>query len=341
MASATAANPSRLLELGGAAGNSHRLVECGSQKKLTYAAVSYCWGASKFIQSNRSTYTRYKRAIPPCAFPTAFRDAILVCQKFGLYYLWIDSLCILQDDLHEWAVESAKMADIYEGASLVIAATTAVNPHRSFLDSINSASDRMVEIEPEEPLYSLPAVKARRLLRKSGWHLRDEDIQKPGMLDANPLEARGWALQEKLLARRYISFAEKEMQWHCKSDSLCECETPPDINTLVSEFRSDLANAPFAAWHVAVMVYTARSMSHPEDKLAALAGIAARIAPLLGSSYFCGIWRAVLVEELCWRRAQHCGSWEPFEKGINVISRAPTFSWASIMLCLGLVGNPI
>lgn len=59
--------------------------------------------------------------------PQTFVDAIIVARYLGIRYLWIDSLCICQDDVDDWARESARMCDVYSNAHLVIAANRSGN----------------------------------------------------------------------------------------------------------------------------------------------------------------------------------------------------------------------
>lgn len=65
--------------------------------------------------------------IPWFELPKTFQEAIALTRKLGVRYLWIDSLCIIQDDHHGWEVESAKMATIYSLSYLTIAATHAAD----------------------------------------------------------------------------------------------------------------------------------------------------------------------------------------------------------------------
>ncbi len=56
--------------------------------------------------------------------PPTFRDAVTVVRKLGLRYLWIDSLCIIQKDLEDWQIESARMSSIFRNAYLVLGAAS-------------------------------------------------------------------------------------------------------------------------------------------------------------------------------------------------------------------------
>lgn len=59
--------------------------------------------------------------------PPLFQDAIIITRQLGLRYLWIDSLCIIQDSLRDWETEAAKMASIYQNSYVTISATDASN----------------------------------------------------------------------------------------------------------------------------------------------------------------------------------------------------------------------
>jgi hypothetical protein len=89
-----------------------------------YVCLSHCWGTSGHSDVTTTANLESKMlGIPIESLPQTFLDAIIIVQKIGLEYLWVDSLCIIQDDRDDWEKESAKMAGIYQGAFLTIAAT--------------------------------------------------------------------------------------------------------------------------------------------------------------------------------------------------------------------------
>jgi hypothetical protein len=45
--------------------------------------------------------------------PATFFDATIITRELGYRYLWIDSLCIVQDFLEDWEAESQNMGNIY------------------------------------------------------------------------------------------------------------------------------------------------------------------------------------------------------------------------------------
>ena len=100
--------------------------------KGIYAALSYRWGGwDSFTVKN--TLETFKRKIEDEIIPIAFQEAAIVAQELEINYLWIDSVCIVQDDRDDWLEQATKMADVYENAEIVIAASSSPNPGTSFL----------------------------------------------------------------------------------------------------------------------------------------------------------------------------------------------------------------
>jgi hypothetical protein len=92
--------------------------------KGQYIALSHCWGAKEgIITATKATIKDRMEAILCSCVPKTFRDAVSITRTLKIEYLWIDSLCIIQDDKSDWKSESAKMADVYSRSYLTIAAT--------------------------------------------------------------------------------------------------------------------------------------------------------------------------------------------------------------------------
>jgi hypothetical protein len=69
----------------------------------------------------------HRRGIAWSEVSKYFRDAIAITRKLGIRYLWIDSLCIIQDDREDQELEAIKMGSVYGNAYLVLAATAAAD----------------------------------------------------------------------------------------------------------------------------------------------------------------------------------------------------------------------
>ncbi|KAG5751657.1 hypothetical protein H9Q70_005713 [Fusarium xylarioides] len=98
-----------------------------SEDRGRYIALSHCWGDVMPLKTTRATFAEFCQKVDFARFPKTFQEAMVVCRKLNIEYLWIDSLCIIQDDEHDWAVESPKMCDVYQNAYLTIAAAAAHN----------------------------------------------------------------------------------------------------------------------------------------------------------------------------------------------------------------------
>ncbi|PQE09100.1 heterokaryon incompatibility protein [Rutstroemia sp. NJR-2017a BVV2] len=177
----------------------------------SYAALSYCWGTEGNLITRRDDLESFRAQIPSVNIPATIKDAIQVAKSLGFQYLWVDALCIIQDDPEDWEIESCLMAQVYGNADLVIAASSAKNSQQGFL------------------------TQTRRHPQGSVYFYNKGDPSKPycikyGLgpsyqmtLDEGPLAKRAWAYQEKILARRYLCYGPEELSWHCNAIETCEC----------------------------------------------------------------------------------------------------------------------
>ena len=97
-------------------------------QQLRYMTLSHCWGSGTFLKLTQANATKLKNSIIVSDLPKTFQDAVMVAAIwFQCEYLWIDSLCIIQDSTEDWRKESAAMRHVYKNAWLNIAATAAKN----------------------------------------------------------------------------------------------------------------------------------------------------------------------------------------------------------------------
>ena len=243
-----------------------------------------------------------------------FKDAMLATRKLGVRYLWIDSLCILQDCEQDWLRESAVMGRIYERLYCNIAATAAAEGYeRLFLDrdpTFLSSFKLDIHWKGHQQSYNC--------LFSGLWHLG---------ITKTPLNRRGWVLQERLLSPRTLSF-HTQLFWECRQ--LQACETFPegigktmtfepldvdDDSTLCSKsWMTEVlrSTSPYAPWRKVVEQFTVSGLTKSSDKLAALSGIAERMGILIGAKYVAGLWEQNLLFDLLWYIEKGCqANWEP------------------------------
>lgn len=131
--------PTRVVEIYG----EEKVRLCTTAKKHLaerYVCLSHCWGKGELFRTLKANFDKHHNDIPWDKIPKTFRDAISVTRRLGLKYLWIDSLCITQDDGDDWRREGSKMDFIYSKSFLTIAATKAAGPTEGCFTSDDSLS---------------------------------------------------------------------------------------------------------------------------------------------------------------------------------------------------------
>ncbi|KAK5122330.1 hypothetical protein LTR85_004241 [Meristemomyces frigidus] len=113
--------PTRLIFIDGAGEYTKlRLTEAyGSD--APYVSLSYCWGGADQFKTTRESHAQRLNGFRLEHLPKTYRDAVFICQELNIEYLWIDALCIIQDDQSDWEQEVPRMGGIYGNAYLVVA----------------------------------------------------------------------------------------------------------------------------------------------------------------------------------------------------------------------------
>lgn len=190
--------PKRLIDVGESDKYCVRLVSPSPSEVLKYAALTHCWGGSNPTSTTTINYISRYDGIPSTEIPRTFEDAIKVTRWLGLKYLWIDSFCIVQDDKTGWETEAAKMADIYSGSWVVIAAAQANDSSAGFLHPRESARHISLKL----PHSTAVDICVRRRI----GHDTSSANRIPSGLLLSPLLQRAWCFQERILAPRILYF---------------------------------------------------------------------------------------------------------------------------------------
>lgn len=318
--------PTRVIDVGSGDGSEEPKLFLTHGDKQRYIALSYCWGGPQPITLTWATITNKQQCMPLAGLPAAVQDAIKVTRILDIRYLWIDALCIIQDDDSDKAIEMARMDQIYQDAFLTIAAANTLKCSKSFLGTFIPDTAPGPYRFAEMCFPCKDGVLGRiMLVPDSGFYGASKE----------PLNQRGWALQERLLSPRVLTFGVHQMYWQCQCKLQCDGGSTRKFTTPVRlghEFfkrGSDIATPTessqiYNKWRALVFDYTSRELSLRTDMLPALSGIATRFAKVLGDSYCAGLWRNDLRQGLGWESACYPGLTRPSEY------RAPTWSWASV-----------
>lgn len=199
--------PTRVIDVGPADGSLQPRLHPTGAAVGQWATLSHCWGKTVTIKLTSHTFEERLRGIPMADMPRNFRDAIVVTRILGIRYLWIDSLCIIQDSSEDWLQESAKMGEIYKNCLITIAATNAHESAAGFLSnrSAEVACHLRMDRDLTIPVYVRPKIE---------WYGSAEIV--------GPLSRRGWVLQERLLPLRILHFGGQQIMWQCRTKSLAE-----------------------------------------------------------------------------------------------------------------------
>lgn len=184
-----------------------------------YATLSHCWGRKIQCRLLWSNVDQYRRALPITELSSLFRDAISVARQLGIRYLWIDSLCIIQDSQQDWAVESAQMGAIYKNGLINIAATGFRDGSCGLFNLRNLNTILPMELTIVDDLdwadgRQDPKPQEHKEVKKGPYYLFNVDSYSKEV-DDGPLNRRGWVVQERSLSLRTLHFGAKQVFWEC------------------------------------------------------------------------------------------------------------------------------
>jgi hypothetical protein len=300
----------------------YRLYEPDSRMEGDYVALSYSWGDKGLPMTTMETYEGRKLGFGQETVPIVFRDAASIAQRLGIKYLWVDTLCIIQDSTADWEEQAAQMGDIFEGSALTIAASASPDPGVSLFGARRDEYQAIELVSDVNEVFKDVVFKVRRKIAR-GIH------SKTGRsLELDPLETRAWALQEKLLSTRLIAFTGGELQFSCRTSRSCECRqksySSPPLFSVPSHISSLEQYLKWSKnWSKVVEEYSGRNLRIPEDKLPALSGLASKFALATGFAYIAGLWKETLMYDLSWQRDSDLRKAPSTWLG-------PSFSWVSI-----------
>jgi hypothetical protein len=336
--------PTRLVEA--LPNNTWRVIRSDSKSfKPTkgYLTLSHRWGNGDFARLTTESLSAFEKGQPMTVLRKIFQEALAAAQRLNIPYVWIDSLCIIQDGDGgaDWRHESILMAEVYSNSRCNISADWGDDYNGLFFE--------------RDPPFQKPITTKLRLTSP----INDNDVlSKPrtppddvsvcifhpeslmeDIMDA-PLNLRGWVVQERMLAPRVLHFSPGQVSWEC-TEKLSSERAPLNF---ISESRTRvLAQLDFnnrhrdrmerlklhelqnvVHWPRVVAYYSSCGLTKVQDKLVAIAGIAKRLRPVVKDRYVAGLWEKSLPTSLLWHRSgniQGCGPPTQYY--------APTFSWAA------------
>lgn len=316
--------PTRVLHVGDQSSSNHiRLWETGGEIG-SYTTLSHCWGTSRPLITTLATMDEKKERIDLDNMDKTFQDAVAITRALGIQNLWVDSLCICQDDETDWERESSRMAEIFSNSYLTIAAASAKDGSvgcfihhspRGYV-SFGYASNK----GSGGKLYAFLVPVERGLFTHDTLSLKDE-----------PLSSRTWTVQERILSRRSLFYCKDQTYFECKEefkgeDGFHSKGRLIDIEgylSLPNQSHEHIKGYMKGLWDSLIRLNMGRKLTKSSDKLPALSGVAKRFEELLQDKYVAGLWESTLLGDLLWDSLGVRGPWPP-------VYRAPSWSWTCI-----------
>ena len=256
------------------------------------------------------------------SLPPTFRDAVVATRALSIRWIWIDSLCIVQDDSQDWEREAVLMGKVYQNAALTLAGASSKSCIEGLFKTVQTVRITETGRPGDQPIEVFARLYADKLSTEF------------------PLLQRGWVLQETLLARRTVYFGRRELLWECRHAATKMSSPDPFAQhrfldwtyPLESKFLPGMpiTDVPYT-WRKIATVSSSLALTFPRDLFPSLAGIAQIFGTLRSPRYYAGLWEDSLIIDLTWKtysseNESYCGrrlvSW-----------RAPTWSWGSVQDC--------
>jgi hypothetical protein len=301
-----------------------------------YVTLSHCWGGGTSFTLKSENLEAMKRGLHVSRLPKTFQDAMRIALELGYRYIWIDSLCIVQNSADDWRRESRLMAGVYGNAVLNIAA-------------LGGSGDAGCFRTRSRPLGRLPCKirSTRNSTLFAQMSEKDLDFYGPDMKQS-VLLSRAWVVQERLLSKRNIFFHGPELALDCCTAQFSEThprgKNHPNAEKLpvktsmylilehitnTSRVSPDDAKLIFESlWVQVVTDYSAAELTKEEDRAVALQGVVDLIQARTNNrwTYIAGLWREFLPVQLLWSSA----AGEPYDRQ-NLVRPPgrpyPSWSW--------------
>ncbi|KAH8592560.1 heterokaryon incompatibility protein-domain-containing protein [Bisporella sp. PMI_857] len=296
-------------------------------EQVNYITLSHCWGGGTTAKLTTNTINTWTEGIEGSELAGKYQDAFSIARRLSIHYVWIDSLCILQDSEDDWLRESARMSMVYSNGFL------------NLICSGSSSSDGLFNIR--NPL----STKDCRIFWKENSTYQFVFRRCTPVRPHNifPVLSRAWVHQEQLLSRRNVYLGGNVIVWDCCVDQQPEFAFESNFYSSLSTGKLDFSQAIVSQhrysktdrpewigdfWIIVVQNYTAAKLTYATDRIAAIAGIALAVQRATNWTYMCGTWYEYLQQQLIWHIDSTSKSKPPGPRPPGM--RVPSWSWLSI-----------
>ncbi|RSM05953.1 hypothetical protein CDV31_009375 [Fusarium ambrosium] len=282
-----------------------------------YVAFSHCWGKVDAMKLLCGNLAQLCAKLDLQQLPNTYQEAVHLCLQMGFHYIWIDSLCIIQDCDEDWAREAKDMKLVYEHAAFNLCSATASD---STGKSFTARDPKLLRLESIT-------------IQGENFQLVHENLFNEDIIYC-PLRSRAWVYQEWYLSKRSLILGSHQLWWHCRQQLACEIrptgvpkvpgggwwEEARTLKEATAPTHSDDLNE----WNGRVEGYTRTNLTRETDRLVAFSGIVQSFGQSRGiiHEYMAGLWRCHLPAALCWRPMTHAQR--------SAVYSGPSWSWTSL-----------
>ncbi|KAI1635589.1 HET-domain-containing protein [Biscogniauxia mediterranea] len=332
----------------------------------SYVTLSYVWGTMQKYVLTRDTLPAKREGLDTQRLPQAVAEAMEVTRKLGFRYIWIDALCIIQDSPEDKLKELPMMAKIYQYSAMTISAASSPSATEGFL---KPPTPPVFRVQPFQVTIGTGEPQFPHMNLSLGFREEQTDLH-------DPIDSRGWTLQEWALSSCRLRFSSRGIQWTCNKlvadpgalsgeehrqppvqfspagyeqhyygEASAIVSSPPE---LLHRYAVDAAHKRrelASTWIEVRSRYAERSLSFPADKLAAISAVAATAAEENNMTYRAGLWKENLLTDLQWYyifRASPTGRLAAVtaaarEEEHGAGYLAPSWSWAAVRYDKGVL----
>ncbi|KAI9708359.1 MAG: hypothetical protein M1820_004063 [Bogoriella megaspora] len=315
--------PTRLLDIRSVDSKGEVYLNLSDESHIAepYATLSHCWGKARTLKLTSTNIGMLQSGIKVNSLSTSYKEGITVARRLGLHYVWIDSLCIIQDSDTDWRREAAQMANIFRNSEINIATAAAADNSDPCFTERNLDLIRLPKLK-----VSWAELRPREYFLLPGGLYFDQ-------MQNSPLQKRAWVLQETILAPRILWLCKSQFWWTCTEFQACESfpNGVPDrgisgqgVMSSLSMIRGSRTERLWS-WNTLMERYSRHGITVLSDRTIALSGIAQDMEEKLNDRYIAGMWMSQLPRHLAWSTTG--GTDVQFRPDKY---RAPSWSWLSI-----------
>jgi len=334
--------PSRLLEISNVHGDLHLRLRDRSELRIShYCTLSHRWNSSGMqgLQLTTSSLSSFRNGISVSTLRPTFKDMADLTWRLGARLMWIDCMCIVQDDIQDWRNESAVMGKVYANSWLNVSAN-ARDTSRSGLYAERNVSRHLAHFR----------TRYDGSREETTWTVTTED-EWLEEVEYAPVNKRAWVLQERILSPRIVHMSPNQVLWECRQLQASEhfpygesayghsFDSQSKMKRICYGGQDQDKHDVLADWDHLVPSYTRSGLTFETDRLIALSGIASMVHKRTQCDYLAGIWIKALPTGLLWSESSF-PLHEPSAKiTINGDGSkeyiAPSWSWASTPAFVG------